>query len=312
VLGRVPEAIGETTDRKQAAKQASRFAHSPAASTSAISGESLSSTSLTTHLISVDAEALDDITLQVESTEYLRPRYSSQGLFVSEDEETLVTKGTTELNRPENILRKLPGMNGLKRARAIKADIKDNIAVLQSPKKATSGRRHVEDDPENQLIKTLRQEQNMSWNNIANYLNQERRNRGEAANFTDAAVYSRFVRNAPKIATAVGEMGFDPRDYMHLRHPNQYTPAEGTGMLSKVGKKRIKNYDNAKELEANMRKQVKEDEHMELETAEKTEQLMQAVAKVERNFWVLVADEMERATTKLYPPNVLASRYHAI
>jgi hypothetical protein len=39
---------------------------------------------------------------------------------------------------------------------------------------------------------------------------------------------------------------------------------------------------------------------------------MEAVAKIERNFWKLVADEMERATTKLYDPNTLASRYHAI
>jgi hypothetical protein len=39
---------------------------------------------------------------------------------------------------------------------------------------------------------------------------------------------------------------------------------------------------------------------------------MEAVAKVERNFWKIVADEMERATTKLYEPDELASRYHAI
>jgi hypothetical protein len=39
---------------------------------------------------------------------------------------------------------------------------------------------------------------------------------------------------------------------------------------------------------------------------------MEAVAKVERNFWVFVADEMERSTTKLYPPQALAGRYHSI
>lgn len=61
-----------------------------------------------------------------------------------------------------------------------------------------------------------------------------------------------------------------------------------------------------------MRKLVSEDDFGDLETAEKTDQLMDAVAKVERNFWTLVADEMERATTKLYPAARLADRYHEI
>lgn len=203
-------------------------------------------------------------------------------------------------------------MDSLKRARATKAEIENNISVLQPQDMKTSTRRHVAEDPENILIKTLRQDQSMSWSDIAKVLNQERRNRGEAANFTDAAVYGRFVRNAPRIATAVGEIGFDPKDYMHLRNPNQYTQGDGTGTIAKAGKKRIKNYENATELKANIRQQLEMAGHAELETAEKTEQLVEAVAKVERNFWILVADEMERATTKMYEPNALASRYHAI
>jgi hypothetical protein len=133
-------------------------------------------------------------------------------------------------------------MDGLKRARSIKAEVSNNISVLVPQEQKTSTRRNVEEDPEDTIIKTLRQEQDLPWNEIANYLNQERRNKGEAANFTDAAVYSRYVRNAPRIATAVGEIGFDPKDYMHLRHPNQYTNTEGTGTISKAGKKRVKNY----------------------------------------------------------------------
>lgn len=204
-------------------------------------------------------------------------------------------------------------MDGHKRARAIKSEIENNISVLMSQDKKTSTRRNDKEDPENIIIKTLRQEQKLTWNEIANYLNQERLNKGEAATFTDAAVYSRFVRNAPRIATSVGEIGSDPRDYMHLRHPNQYTQAEGTGGISKAGKKRVKNYDNATELKANIRQLVAtEVRDNGLEDAEKTEQLMEAVAKCERNFWKYVADEMERATTKMYDPEVLASRYHAI
>jgi hypothetical protein len=297
--------------RKQAANERSGFSHSE--SISITSGKYSSSSTINIHSLTVpDHDALDNNEPQIGSIDNSRSRPRSPRLFVAENEEVLVTKGTTELNRPKNILHKISGMDGLKRARAIKASIRDNIAVLQSPQQATSDHSHVEDGAENQLIMTMRQDQKMSWSDIANYLNQERRKRGEAANFTDAAVYSRFIRSATRIATPVGNMGFDPKDYQHLRNPSQYTNTEGTGTLSKVGKKRIKNYNNAKELEANIRQQSQVDTHDELETVEKTEQLMQAVAKVERNFWVLVADEMERATTKLYPPDVLASRYHAI
>jgi hypothetical protein len=249
-----------------------------------------------------------------DNSEFSHAHKRSPRLFVSEDENEglRLIKRKTEPNHSHRILRKTSAMDGLKRARAIKTNIENNISVLMPVEKQTNIRRQVSDDPVNQLIKELRKEQKMGWDEIASYLNQERRNCGEAASFTAAAVYSRFVMNAPRIATSIGEIGFNPKDYMHLRHPNQYTNSEGTGTISKAGKKRIKNYDNAKELEANVRKQIKVGGKAELETLEKTEQLMEAVAKVERNFWILVADEMERSTTKLYPPSALAIRYHAV
>jgi hypothetical protein len=257
-----------------------------------------------------------------------RNRNSSTSLFVGENEdddndeflvnapaEPLIVKGSTALTYPSHVLHRLSLNNmddGLTRARAIKAQIENNIPVLQAPDKITLARPTADDDKENQEIKTLRADQNKGWAEIASYLNIDRLNRGEAANLTAQAVYSRYVRSSPKVPIPVNELGFDPKDYQHLRHPNQYSTLEGTGMISKAGKKRVKNYDNAKELESNMRKTVAEDEYGDLETAEKTEQLMKAVAKVERNFWTLVADEMERATTKLYPAGRLADRYHAI
>ncbi|KAH7359847.1 hypothetical protein BKA66DRAFT_224765 [Pyrenochaeta sp. MPI-SDFR-AT-0127] len=201
-------------------------------------------------------------------------------------------------------------MDGLNRARIIKAEIEKNVSVLkQQNAKATPGGQGQENF-ENQLIMTLRQDQHMKWNDIADFLNQARHSRGEATNLTDAAVYSSFVRTSPRLAIAVDEIGFDPKDYMHLRHPNQYTNADGSGTVSKAGKKRVKNYDIATELQANMRKRLKLDESFDLKTVEKTEKLLDAVAKVERNFWILVADEMERATTKMYQPDELASRFH--
>ncbi|RYN96538.1 hypothetical protein AA0120_g3502 [Alternaria tenuissima] len=182
-------------------------------------------------------------------------------------------------------------MDSLKRARVIKSEIEKNISVLTPEDKKVSTRRNDDEDPENVAIKSLRQEQKWSWNEIADHLNQERLNKGEAAIFTETAVYSRYVRNAPRVATSIGEIG----------------------VISKAGKKRIKDYDNATELKANIRQPVTAElQDKGLEEVEKTEQLMKAVAKCERNFWKYVADEMERATTKMYDPEELASRFHAI
>ncbi|CAO2653485.1 Nn.00g028960.m01.CDS01 [Neocucurbitaria sp. VM-36] len=252
-------------------------------------------------------------TVAPPATEPSRNR-SESPVFEPEDEDPpLVLRDTTTLTRPHNIIRPLLSMDGLKRARAIKAEIENNIPILQPQVKKTSSLYKVEEDAETQLIKTLREEQEMNWSEIANYLNEKRRNDGKAANFTEAAVYSRFVLNAPRIAVPVGEIGFDTKDYVHLRNPTQYTNADNSGtVVSQAGRKRVKSYDNATELKANMRKHLELEEHEDLETVERTEQLMDAVAKIERNFWVLVADEMERITTKMYQPDELASRYHAV
>jgi hypothetical protein len=233
------------------------------------------------------------------------PDLDPDSLFIPEIEDNLnLLRGSTR--------RYSLTMDALVRARAIKGEIENNISVLQPQDKKTSVRRHTEDDPENQLITSLRQSQQMSWGEIAARLNQERRDRQEPADFTEQKVYARFVQNVPRLATAVNEIGFDPKDYMHLRQPAQSSSSNGRASISNAGKKRVKNYDNATELKANVRPWVAEEEQAELETAERSEQLMEAVAKVERNFWTMVADEMERATTRLYQPDALASRYHAI
>ncbi|KAF2870567.1 hypothetical protein BDV95DRAFT_607725 [Massariosphaeria phaeospora] len=206
--------------------------------------------------------------------------------------------------------------DGLKRARALKAEIENNISVLKQNKKAFKARRRVEDDPENQRIKELRQDHKMDWTAIANYLNEERLKNGQAPVCTQASVYSRFVRNAPRIAASKGEVGFDPKDYMHLRHPHRYAHNEPNNMFVETGRtniKRIKDPGDAKELAGNVRKRSKlHEDAAELETVDKTNLLMEAVATVERNFFVFVADELERTTAKLYDPRAIESRYHAI
>ena len=141
---------------------------------------------------------------------------------MAEDEEQdivddpLTAKSVTELNYLSNILRKLPAnkMDGLTRVRAIKAKIENNIPVLQPFDKIDLKRPSADDDAEDQIIKSLRSEQNMGWADIANLLNQERQNRGEAGELTASSVYSRFVRSATKIAVPLNELGFGETIYV--------------------------------------------------------------------------------------------------
>jgi signal recognition particle subunit SEC65 len=296
--------------RMNPVEQAGRGSHLGSASSRR--GDCEISAAYNSHSLLLDTEHPSYSFPAADKTQHFQSRDSSPGLFVSEDEGRPVVKNKTYLNPLHNTLQNATAMDGLKRARATKAEIENNISVLKPLEKQTNTRCQVTEDPDNVLIKTLHEEQEMGWKDIANFLNQERRSRNEAANFNPSSVYSRFVMSATHLATSVGEIGFDTKDYMHLRNPNQYTNGKGTGTVSKAGKKRVKNYESAKELEANVRKQIKEEEKVELETPEKTEQLMKAVAKVERNFWIFVADEMERSTTRMYSPSVLADRYHAV
>lgn len=75
----------------------------------------------------------------------------------------------------------------------------------------------AQDDPENHAIKNLRVNEKLSWSDITMLINAERIKKGSVPDLTDAATYSRFVRNAPRIAAQEGDADFDHRDYMHLK-----------------------------------------------------------------------------------------------
>ncbi|KAF2735806.1 hypothetical protein EJ04DRAFT_562951 [Polyplosphaeria fusca] len=160
-----------------------------------------------------------------------------------------------------------------------------------------------------------------------------------STHFHPTGCYSRFVRNSPHIATAHGEMFFDPKDYMHLRHPHYYPnqhEAGGIGMRKRAGNGSLLNQtlnrnanavgSPSKEDGEAVPKAIKDNyrerfgmvkngliqEFQELEERERTQMLVDAVDKVQRNFWVTVADEMERATGKLYDAKVVEARYRAV
>ncbi|USP75450.1 hypothetical protein yc1106_02724 [Curvularia clavata] len=205
-------------------------------------------------------------------------------------------------------------MGELTRARALKRKIENNISVLVPPAKPTWTHPDPKDDEETSAILSLRQDKNLKWSEITHILNQKRLDAGEQpANLDPSAIYSRFLQHTTRMPQPVREIGFDARDCVHLRHPEQCVDgASGDISVSKTGRNRIKDYGSARELKANMRQMIGAEAQSELESVEKTEKLVEAVAKVERNFWRLVADEMERMTTRLYEPEELARRYHEI
>ena len=206
------------------------------------------------------------------------------------------------------------------RARALKATVSMAPSILAPPADQPTTLLPPSSDSELQLIKKLRSEQNMKWSDIAAQLNAARSEHGEAPIYTSSNTYSRFVLATPKLPTPVGEIGFHTKDYVHLRNPHQYyvsrtatrTAKSKTLPVSKAGKKRIKNYDNATELKANVRQRATDEQVEELQGPVRTQMLVEAVAKVERNFWKLVADEMERMGTTLYDEEVLAKRWHEL
>ncbi|KAI9811842.1 MAG: hypothetical protein M1827_005193 [Pycnora praestabilis] len=63
----------------------------------------------------------------------------------------------------------------------------------------------AEHDPENHEIKHLRLEKGLKWGEIADILNKKRIAAGKVPGLTENAIYSRFTRNAPRIAAAAGE-----------------------------------------------------------------------------------------------------------
>jgi len=104
----------------------------------------------------------------------------------------------------------------------IKATKKPRTANSTTTSTAT-GARHkpsrkvsAEQDPENHEILHLRTKNLLSWSGIATALNAARATKGLEQSFTEAAVYGRFVRTAPRIMAARGE-GFDVRDWVHMK-----------------------------------------------------------------------------------------------
>ncbi|KAJ8111869.1 hypothetical protein OPT61_g5641 [Boeremia exigua] len=236
-------------------------------------------------------------------------------------------------------------LDNLKRARELKESTLQNVSILQTTP-ASSNDQATTPSSEDLLITTLRAE-GKSWAEVTARLNEHRIGNKEAPTWTVAAVYSRYILSISAPAVPTREVGFEPRDYAHLRNAGNWR--EGT---SKAGNKRVKDFHNATELSANIRKpatvaggdQGKSEQQVGMQGKGKgkakarvkrkgkdeirrkgaadeevvkmdeimIEVLMRAVAKVDRNFWSFVADEVEREAGKYLEPKDLEKVFHDV
>jgi hypothetical protein len=163
-------------------------------------------------------------------------------------------------------------------AQALKAMLPAASSTIPFLHKNTVRRRNpVEQDPENHEIKRLRQEERLSWNAIANILNVERIKHGGEPTHTDASVYSRFVRNGPRIAQMQGET-LNPKEWMHLK--DEKAAKEGSG-----GRRRTKWEEQDKVF------------------------LVEAFGEVQQGFWEMVAQALEEKSGKKFEAKECAEMY---
>jgi predicted RNase H-like nuclease (RuvC/YqgF family) len=196
-------------------------------------------------------------------------------------------------------------MEGHDRTRELKQKILDDCAILHPRHECANAEERREEYPETSLIRQLR-EKGTKWEIIANILNQMRDKNDMTEAWTPTQVYSRFMSSTTATASTAKEIGFDTKDYVYLHDP-------GDAERSQAGRKRVRNCANATELAANVRSPGEVNEQREeLQTSEMTTQLVAAVAVVDRNFWTLVADELERRTARYYAPEELALRFHKV
>lgn len=143
----------------------------------------------------------------------------------------------------------------------------------------------AQDDPENHAIKNLRVNEKLSWQDITILVNQERVKKGAIPDLTEAATYSRFVRNAPRIAAQEGDTDFDAKDYMHLKQKEMGKLDLGPAAEKEDDKGKKKWSRKADEILVTSYKAAKEE------------------------FWMIVAEKFELQSGRAVSPQDCAKRF---
>lgn len=156
---------------------------------------------------------------------------------------------------------------------AAKLKRKFSAAMAHNPSSALKV--SAEQDPENHEIKRLR-ERGLKWGDIANRLNKQRVAAGKLPSLTDSAVYSRYVRNAPRIAAAKSQAW----DNKHAGPPSS---KKGEQTAANVG------FDETEDR-----------------------RLVEAYTEIAGETWELVSERILAKGGKRHDPEVCARRYQAI
>ncbi|MCJ1298562.1 hypothetical protein MMC08_001352 [Hypocenomyce scalaris] len=154
--------------------------------------------------------------------------------------------------------------------------LKRNYAVAMGQNPSSTVRLVAQHDPENHEIKRLRQRDKLKWGEIAEILNKQRITAGKTPSLTDNAVYSRYVRNGPRIAANEGE-SWDPSCV------GQPLSKRVQSMAPIVG------FD-----------------------AVQDEMLVKAYQDIQQETWELVSERIVAMGGKRHDPEICARRYQAI
>lgn len=137
---------------------------------------------------------------------------SLAGVMTRSKRKTRATRNNTASNVRTLVNRRLRSLSS-----QLTSPESQSSDLVGSRKSASTDKRKPADDPENRQIKYLHTVGRLDWPEIVVEMNKQRLAKGQEASFTEAAVYGRFKRNAPKIARLEGDTNFDVADWMYMR-----------------------------------------------------------------------------------------------
>lgn len=155
------------------------------------------------------------------------------------------------------------------------AKLKRSLSVAMGQNPSGTMKVLAEHDPENHEIKRLR-EKGLKWGEIAEQVNKQRVAAGKVPGLTDNAVYSRYTRNAPRIAAAKGEV-WDPKTVGP--HPSKKTEPMAP----------ITGFDDNED-----------------------QCLVEAYAEIQKETWELVSQRIVAKGGRRHNPELCARRYQSI
>ncbi|MCJ1465551.1 hypothetical protein MMC07_004169 [Pseudocyphellaria aurata] len=196
--------------------------------------------------------------------------------------QTAEAHGTSSAGSPENTPSQPEPTQGLPTQASNASKLKRSLSRATGRNASGNMRFLAESDPENQEIVRLHQTEHLGWTQIADQLNQHRIAAGKEPRLTPNAVYSRYARNAPRIAAANGEV---------------WEPATSAGVRSKRAKTAEEEDQQATPVDPGF------------DDAE-DERLVMARHEIEEETWELVRKRVVEKGGRDHIAAMCARRYH--